>query len=486
MAGLAFTYDDYLSPFTWRYGSPEMRRLWSEAHRRRVWRRIWVALADAQQAAGLVTAGQVADLRAHQDDLDLARAMEIEREIHHDLMAEVRAYAEQCPAGGGIIHLGATSADVEDNADVLRIRDALDLILARLAALLLAFADQIETWADAATMAFTHLQPAEPTTTGYRLAQYAQDLLGDRQELGRVRAGLRGKGLKGAAGTSASYAQLLEGAGLTPAELERRVMAALDLEPVPVATQIYPRKQDYRVLSALAGLGASLYKFAFDLRLLQSPPVAEWSEPFAAGQVGSSAMPFKRNPVHAENMDSLARLLAALPRVAWDNAAHSLLERTLDDSANRRTILPEAFLIADELLLRALRLVRGLRIDRAAAERLLAAYGPFAATERLLMELVKRGGDRQALHEVIREHAMAAWAEAQAGRPNPLVESLCSDPRITKHVSRDQVCLWLDASGYLGDAPERARAFAAMLREELGDSQRETSPGAATLRSESI
>jgi adenylosuccinate lyase len=464
---IAFTHDDYLTPFTWRYGSPEMRRVWSEAHKRRLWRRIWVALAEAQQAAGLVTAEQVADLRAHQDDVDLARSAEIEREIRHDLMAEVRAYAGQCPIGGGVIHLGATSADIEDNADALRMREALDFVLERLREALLALAAQIETWADAPTMAFTHLQPAEPTTTGYRLAQYAQDLWADWRELSQVRSELRGKGFKGAVGTSASYVQLLDGTGMSPEALERRVMEALGLEAVPVATQTYPRKQDYRVLSALAGLGASLYKFAFDVRLLQSPPIGEWAEPFAAGQVGSSAMPFKRNPIHAENMDSLARLLAALPRVAWDNAAHSALERTLDDSANRRTILPEAFLIADELLLRALRLIRGLQIDRAAAARLLAAYGAFAATERLLMELVKRGGDRQALHEVIREHAMAAWTEVRAGRPSPLVESLCADPRITLHASRDQIVFWLDAGGYVGDAPERARRLASVLRAAL-------------------
>jgi adenylosuccinate lyase len=492
----AFTYDDYLSPFTWRYGSPEMRRVWSEAHKRRLWRRIWVALAEAQQAAGLVTAEQAADLRTHRDDVDLARSSEIEREIRHDLMAEVRAYAEQCPVGGGIIHLGDTSADIEDNADVLRMREALDLVRARLRDLLPAFAAQIEKWADAPTMAFTHLQPAEPTTTGYRLAQYAQDLWTDWQELGRLRAELRGKGFKGAVGTSAAYAQLLDlspnpsprrgGEPGTPAlvlggepdspppfqgggvgAFESRVLSSLGLDAFPVTTQTYPRKQDYRVLSALAGLGASLYKFAFDLRLLQSPPVGEWAEPFASGQVGSSAMPFKRNPVSAENMDSLARLLAALPRVAWDNAALSALERSLDDSANRRMILPEAFLIVDELLARASRLIRGLQVDRQASARLLVAYGPFAATERLLMELVKRGGDRQALHEAIREHAMAAWAAVQAGHLNPLVESLCADPRILQYVPSDQARAWLDAGGYLGDAPERARAFASMLRDEL-------------------
>jgi len=473
---VTFTHDTYLSPFTWRYGSHEMRQVWSEAHRRRLWRRIWVALAEAEQVSGLVTAEQVADLRSHADEINLARALEIEAEIHHDLMAEVRAYAEQCSVGGPIIHLGATSMDIEDNAEVLRQREALDLLLEKLRKLLLAFAGQIEAWADAPTMAFTHLQPAEPTTTGYRLAQYAQDLWADWQELSRVRAELRGKGFKGAVGTSASYAQLLEAkveaesltSPLTSTStFESRIMSSLGLDAFPVATQTYPRKQDYRVLSALAGLGGSLYKFAFDLRILQSPPIGEWAEPFGSRQVGSSAMPFKRNPIHSENMDSLARHLAALPRVAWDNASHSLLERTLDDSANRRTILPEAFLAADELVMRGTRLIAGLRVDRDASARLLAEYGAFAATERLLMELVKAGGDRQELHETIREHAMTAWAAIRRDEPNPLVGLLCDDPRITQYAIRNNVRAWLDASGYVGDAPERARAFAGMLRQHL-------------------
>ncbi|MFQ5341789.1 MAG: lyase family protein, partial [Anaerolineae bacterium] len=300
-----FDHTTFLSPFTWRYGSPEMRHIWSEVHRRRLFRRIWVALAEAQQAAGpsrasgrhLVTAEQVADLRAHQEDVDIARAHQIEREIRHDLMAEVRAFAEQCPVGGGIIHLGATSTDILDNADALRIRKALDLIIDGLTALLGDLAGQIDRWADVACMGFTHLQPAEPTTVGYRLAQYAQDLLIDLQELRRVRDGIRGKGIKGATGTSASYAELLAGSDVTPADLEALVMDALGLEAFDVATQVYPRKQDWLVLNALAGLAGSLYKFAFDLRLLQSPLAHEWFEPFGAAQVGSSAMPFKRNPV---------------------------------------------------------------------------------------------------------------------------------------------------------------------------------------------
>ncbi|MGD1994039.1 MAG: adenylosuccinate lyase [Anaerolineae bacterium] len=462
-----FDHHTFLSPFTWRYGSEEMRAIWSEVHKRRLWRRVWVALAAAQHQAGLVTAEQLAELRAHQEDVDLARSAEIEAQIHHDLMAEIRTFAEQCPIGGPIVHLGATSEDVKDNAEAVRIRESLDLLLERLRALLDDLADRIESRADQACMGFTHVQPAEPTTVGYRLATYGQDLLQDFQELGRVREHLRAKGIKGAVGTAASFAQLLEGTGMRPVELEARVMAELGLEAFPVATQVYPRKQDYRVLAALAGLAASLYRFGFDLRLLQSPPVDEWSEPFGARQVGSSAMPFKRNPVNAETMDSLARYVAALPRVAWDNAAHSLLERTLDDSANRRLILPGAFLASDELLRRGHRILRGLHIHDEATARNLAAYGTFAATERLLMELVRAGADRQAMHEVIRGHAMAAWPRVWAGEPNPLADRLAADPQVLRYLPADRVREYLDAAGYVGDAPGRARQMAAAIRRHL-------------------
>lgn len=458
---MSYGWEDFLSPFTWRYGSAEMRALWSEAAKRRTWRRIWVALADAQRRAGLVSAEQVQDLRAHVGDVDVDAAHRIEEEVKHDLMAEVHVYAAQCPVGGGIIHLGATSMDIEDNADALRIRIGLDLVLARVDALVGALADQVERWADEPTMAFTHLQPAEPTTVGYRLAQHLQDLLEDRLSLRLVRSGVRGKGFKGATGTSASYMQLLAGTGVSPAELEAQVMGALGLDAFDVATQTYPRKQDLVVVTALAGLGQTLYKFAFDLRLLQSPVLGEWAEPFGAKQIGSSAMPFKRNPIVAENIDSLARHLAALPRVAWDNAAHSLLERTLDDSANRRSVLPEAFLISDEILRRGLHLVEGLRVDTGASRRLLEAYGVFAATERVLMETVRRGASRQELHEVIRERSMEAWA---AGGGNALVAGLCGDARLLAWATAEEIRGWLDPVGYVGDAPERARALAQRAR----------------------
>jgi adenylosuccinate lyase len=464
---MSYDHETYLSPLTWRYGSAEMRRLWSEAEKRRLLRRFWVALAEAQCAAGLVSAAQVADLRVHQDEIDIERAAAIEQEIRHDLMAEIRTFAEQCPLGGPIVHLGATSMDALDNVDALRLQRSLDLILARLRDLLAALAARMEREADAPAMAFTHLQPAEPTTVGYRLAQYAQDLLLDWRELRHVRAGVRGKGLKGAVGTSASYQALLAGTGWTPRQLEERVMSSLGLAAFAVATQTYPRKQDLVVTNALASLAASLHKFAFDLRLLQSPPLGEWSEPFGEKQVGSSAMPFKRNPVTAENVDSLTRLAAALPRVAWDNAALSLLERTLDDSANRRLLLPEAFLLLDEALLRTCKLVAGLRIWPGPVARNLRDYGIFAATERVLMEAVKAGGDRQLLHEVIREHSMAAWAAVQAGEANPLAAALAGDPRLTALVPAAALPGLLDASGHVGDAPARTRALAAQIRDEL-------------------
>lgn len=464
---MTFNHETYISPYTWRYGSEAMRRVWSLANQRRLWRRIWVALADAQQNAGLVRAEQVEDLRAHVDDIDIDRALEIEAEIHHDLMAEVRTYAEQCPVGGGVIHLGATSMDIEDNAEALRLRDALDLITAAVGSLLAALADKIEAEADHVCMAFTHLQPAEPTTVGYRFANYAQDLLADYQDLRRVRDGIRGKGFKGAVGTAASYTELLHGTGMTPADLEARVMGALGLDSFLITHQTYPRRQDWEIVNTLASIAMTGYRLAFDMRLLQSPPFGEWAEPFAAKQVGSSAMPFKRNPINAENIDSLARYVATLPRVAWDNAAHHLLERTLDDSGNRRTVLPDAFLATDEILKRLTKIVTNLRIDSRAVARNLAVYGTFAATERVLMDAARQGGDRQELHEVIREHSLAAWEAIKNGEANPLTESLPADERITRHIAPDKVRELLDASAYVGDAPTRARKLAEAIRREI-------------------
>lgn len=466
-------HSQYLSPFSYRYGSQEMRAVWSEARKRRLWRQFWVALAHAQQTAGLVLEQQVSDLAANIDNVDVAAAEAVEARIHHDLMAEIEVFASQCPVGGGIIHLGATSADIEDNTDVVRIRESLDIILPRLERLLRLFADHIDRYADTPIMAFTHIQPAEPTTLGFRLALYAQDLLDDWRTLQTLRTNLRAKGIRGAVGTSASYAELLSETAIDADELERIVLAQFDLKAFPVTSQTYPRKQDWQVMSGLAGLAGSLYKFAFDLRLLQSPAIGELGEPFAKSQVGSSAMPFKRNPINAEKLNSLGRLVAAMTRTAWDNAAHSLLERTLDDSANRREMLPTAFLAVDEMLIVAERILKGLRIDEAAIRRSLERFGTFAAVERLLMVAAKAGADRQHMHEHLREHSLAAWAAIAEGKTNPLVENLSNSSLLSQYLSPERIRSLLDASGYVGNAPKRASEFAILIRNTLNQSKLE-------------
>jgi adenylosuccinate lyase len=458
-------YETYLSPFTWRYGSQEMRKIWSEVSKRLLWRKLWVTLAEVQAEYGLITPEQVADLHSHMGDVDMPRALAIEAQIHHDLMAELKVFAEQCPLGGGILHMGATSMDIEDNADVLRQRASLILLLDKLQDVLMILAEQVDTWVDLPIIAFTHLQPAETTTLGYRLAGYAQDLLMDWQILKLTNEQLRGKGFKGAVGTGASYGELIGEDKL--AEFENRLSSRLNLPFFLIATQVYPRKQDYNLLSCLDDLGISLHKLAFDLRLLQSAPFGELSEPFGRQQVGSSAMPFKRNPVNAEKIDSLARMLAGMPRLAWDNAANSLLERTLDDSANRRSMLPEAFLICDELLITAKHILGGLQVNEAAIYLNLAKYAPFAAVERVLMALVKVGADRQAMHEVLRQHSMTAWNAVQSGNSNPLSELISHDPEIIRYLPQNELSQLMDITRYHGDAPQRARQMAETIRNTL-------------------
>jgi len=440
-----------------------MRRIWSEVHKRELWRQIWLALAETQQSFGLVRSEQVEDLQKHQAEINIPRAIEIEAEIHHDLMAELKTYAEQCPIGGGILHFGATSMDIEDNADALRLSASLDLIQKSLDEVLSAFADRIEETAAFTTIAFTHLQPAEPTTLGYRLSLYAQDLLADRESLILSKENLRGKGFKGAVGTSAAYADLVGSDQLV--EFEARLSHSLGLKFYPVTSQTYPRKQDFTILNVLSGIGASLYRFAFDLRLMQSPPVGEWAEPFSTKQVGSSAMPFKRNPIQAEKIDSLARLLSAMPQTAWQNAAHSLLERTLDDSANRRSLLPEACLICDELLTTSHRLVKGMIFNQTAIKHNLERYAPFAATERVMMALVRQGADRQHIHEHLRGLSLAAWEIVQTGRENPLADAMESDAEISRLLNLNELRSLLQIDNYTGLAYVRSLEMVQKIRD---------------------
>lgn len=445
-----FGFDTFISPLTWRYGSSEMKAIWSERNKRLLLRRVWIALAGAQNKAGLVTDKQLADLKAHAEDVNIERALEIEAEIHHDLMAEIKTYAEQCKVGGGIIHLGATSMDVLDNADALRLKQSVGLVLEKTRALRASLAEKVRQYKDVPCMAFTHIQSAEVTTVGYRLALVVQDLDECIKALEALE--IRGKGMKGAVGTRASYKCLLEGSKLTSEQLDKAVMDELGLVAFDGATQVYPRTQDLRVMHVLDDLSCAIAKFALDFRMLQSSAIGEWSEPFGRSQVGSSAMPFKRNPINCEKIDSLCRYVHSLVPNAWDNASLSILERTLDDSANRRLFLPQAFLSIDEVLITAKKVVDGMNVHEATIKRNLQAFGVFAATERLLMELGRRGADRQAMHEVIREQSHKAWADVQEGKANPLVGLLSTEAEILKHMTRDEVISTLDASDYYGDA----------------------------------
>jgi adenylosuccinate lyase len=452
-------YGTYASPFSWRYGRAELRSLFSEEMRRRLWRAAWVALAEAQRAQGLVAEAEVADLRAHAGEIDIDAALAIEREIQHDLMAEIRVFASQAVRGGAKLHLGATSMDVEDTVETYRLRLALSCVGQNLHDLLLAFAAKIRAYADLICMAFTHLQPAEPTTLGYRLAGYAQDLTIDDANLRFAFENLTAKGLRGAVGTAASFEQLCDHSGRS-AEIEAFVLERFGLVAREISTQTYPRKLDYLLLAALAGLGASLSKFAADIRILSSPPFGEVAEPFGSLQVGSSAMPFKRNPILSERIGSLARLLLGYSDVAWQNAATNLLERTLDDSANRRTILPEALLCADEIVTLARKVIDGLRVDERRIMQNLRTYAPFAGTEMVMMDAVRAGGDRQQLHESIRTAAMDAWDAIARGEDNPLSRLLTQDRELTALIDPAEVRRLLDPSSHVGTAPQRARLVA--------------------------
>lgn len=451
----AYDHSSYVSPLSWRYGSEEMKEIFSEVHKRKLLRRVWIALARAEEKAGVVSKEQVEELEAHKDDIDIEKATEIENVIHHDLMAEIKTYASQCPKAGGIIHLGATSMDALDNADAVRFTEALTLTLKRLDDLVDALSEKAEAYKNVPTMAFTHIQPAEITTVGYRLSQTLQDLLDDREQLVFVKKNIRGKGMKGAVGTAASYKELVAESSVSSIELENMVMEELGIKAYDAATQIYSRKQDLRIIEALSSIACTLHKFSLDFRILQSPPIGEFSEPFGKMQVGSSAMPFKRNPINSEKIDSLSRIVENAYQSAWNNAATTVLERSLDDSANRRIFIPESFIALDEMLITEIKVVKGMSIHSTATERLMSNYGVFASTERVLMELGKKGADRQKMHEVIREESLKAWVCVQEGKENPLKKALLNNSELLSYLSKEEIEKALDASEYTGDAEKR-------------------------------
>lgn len=460
----SFDTNDYISPFTWRYSSAKMRHIFSEKHKYELWREIWVALATEQNAAGLVSDAELKDLQDHQSNIDIDRILEIEKETKHDVVAAIKEFAEKATVGGGKIHLGLTSMDVVDNTEAMRVHEALEVVRSQLVELLHLFADKAETYAETVCLGFTHLQPAEPTTVGYRFAFYIQDLLMDYEMLQKVKEMAKGKGIKGAVGTQASFATLLKGTKTDPIEMETKVMQKLGISPIDISTQVYSRKIDYLVASLLASISSSIAKFAADLRILQSPTIGEWSEPFGKNQVGSSAMPFKKNPINSEKICSLARLVAAMPQVMLENATHSYLERTLDDSANRRIVTPEAFLAVDEILTTAIKIVPEMIINTDRILYNLSQFAPFVASEGILMEAVKKGASRQDMHEVLRDTAMQAWSAVQSGQENPMAGLLKSNESIKKYLSLDEIEKQLDVTAHIGTAAKRAKEIAQKAR----------------------
>jgi adenylosuccinate lyase len=458
-------FTTYQSPFTWRYGSESMRRIWSEKNKFRVMRRIWVELAEAQMKHGLVSSAELDDLKKNQNDIDIERILEIEKETRHDIVAAIKEFAEKAKTGGGKIHLGATSMDIVDNTDSIRVKESLAIIEKNLKEILHSFAKQIEIYADTPCMGHTHLQPAEPTTIGYRLALYAQDLLEDFALLQFVKTHYKAKGFKGAVGTQASYTQLLN--KTQTEELEQQVMKQLGLDPALIANQVGPRKADLLVAQLLNSLAQSLNKFAFDVRLMQSAGIGEWQEPFGDKQVGSSAMPFKRNPRKSEQICSLARFIENVSKNAWDNASLSLLERTLDDSANRRVYIPEMFLATEDILASSNKIISGLIIHQGQVEQNLNKFALFSATELIIVETVKKGADRQEIHELLRTISMEAWKEVTEAKTNPMKDLLTRNEKIQQYLSADEIDKLLDVKTHVGTAPERAKRLVEEIRNIL-------------------
>ncbi len=454
-------YTRYMSPFSWRYGSDPMRKIFSEENKYRLWRKIWVELARAQNKMGLVSKEELLDLEKHQENIDIERIWAIEQDTRHDVVAAIKEFAEKASIGGGKIHLGATSMDINDNAESIRLKEALILIEDELKNILVIFEKKINQYADFVCMGYTHLQAAEPTTLGYRFAFYAQDLLMDLELLQFVKKNLKAKGMKGAVGTSASYVSLLD---LEKAEeMESGVLGKLGVRAFEITNQTAPRKIEVWVGDLLSSIAQSLYKFAFDVRVMQSLNFGEWQEPFGANQVGSSAMPFKKNPIKSEQICSLSRVVVSQARVLWDNASHMLLERTLDDSANRRVVIPEMFLAIDEMLVSATNILDGLLINEKVISKNLEFFWIFSASELIIVEAAKKGADRQKMHETLREISMKAWREMHKGKGNPMKKLLLDNEEIKKYLSEGEIEKLLNAKNHTGNASKKALELAAKI-----------------------
>jgi adenylosuccinate lyase len=458
------SHDVYQNPLNTRYASREMSAIWSEQRKHSTWRRLWVALAEAERELGLaITAAQIDELRAAVDDIDFDLAAKYEKQLRHDVMAHVHAYRDRCPQAGGIIHLGATSCYVTDNTELIQIRDSLHVIRMRLVQAIDALARFAATHRDLPCLAYTHLQPAQPTTVGKRATLWCQDLVLDLDDVEHRLSTLKFRGVKGTTGTQASFLQLFGGDHAKVELLERIVSQKMGFPAAyPVTGQTYSRKVDAQVLATLSGIGQSAHKAGTDLRILQSRKEIE--EPFEEQQIGSSAMAYKRNPMRAERMCALARFAMSLAANGDQTAATQWMERTLDDSANRRLSLPQAFLAIDAVLILYRNVAEGLVVYPKVIGAHLAEELPFMATEEVLMAGVQTGGDRQELHERIRVHSQAAAREVKEhGRPNDLLQRLQADSAFRGI----DVSSALDPARYVGRAPQQVDAFLANVVEPI-------------------
>ena len=449
---------EYQNPLIERYASQRMSFVFSPHFKFTTWRKLWVALAEAQQNLGLpITAAQIAEMKAHIDDIDYDLARAEESRMRHDVMAHIATFAAVCPLAKPIIHLGATSAFVGDNTDLIQMREACRVLLARLAALIRVLRGFALDHADCATLGFTHFQPAQLTTVGKRATLWLNELSMDFESLEHFEQTLPFLGVKGTTGTQASFLELFDGNHEKVKNLDRMVARAMGFEKIAaVSGQTYSRKIDYHAGSALCGCAQSLHKIANDLRLLQH--LKEIEEPFEKSQVGSSAMAYKRNPMRCERITSLCRLVISLSQSPAMTAAEQWFERTLDDSANKRLSIPEMFLAADASLIIAANVCEGLVVYPAVIARHIAEELPFMATENIIMAAVKAGGDRQEIHERIRVHSMEAAKQVKLeGRPNDLLDRIAADRGFA--LSHDDIKKLLDVKKFIGRAPEQTREF---------------------------
>ncbi len=450
--------DRYVSPLSERYASPAMQEIFSPDRKFRTWRRLWIALAEAERELGLpITEEQIEELRAHAADINYEDAQRREKEVRHDVMSHVYAYGLQCPKAKGIIHLGATSCYVGDNTDLILMRDALDLIRSKLLNCIAHLADFAEKYKDLPTLGFTHFQPAQPTTVGKRATLWLNEFVIDLEDLDYVRGSLRLLGSKGTTGTQASFLELFEGDQARCDRLDPLIAEKLGFPGCyPVSGQTYSRKIDTRVLNVLAGIAASAAKFSNDIRLLQH--LKEVEEPFEKSQIGSSAMAYKRNPMRSERIAALARYIMADALNPAVTSAVQWFERTLDDSANKRLSVPEAFLAADGILGLVANVTDGLQVYPKVIRRHLMAELPFMATENIMMDAVKAGGDRQELHERIRELSMEAGRNVKVeGEDNNLLDLIAADPMFG--LTREELEASMDPAKYVGRAPYQTEQY---------------------------